>query len=1502
MPSQRQKLSVKEDVRTWKNKNECSPFKDDDNYYIVVDSEYSTPGDDPDGRLGEAQLYAVNKLLEFYGKDLSEIDGVLRISNVEDHLVTYSKNGSVPMKVLVSVPKNDFDLVDDDPSACEINRPENPIEVVYDIDKISTKIDLVVSALRVILQRVQFNPQFVVNISLAKEITRLASMRLAIQEYLNYNNITAASVEDPNCALPSTVSKQMTLGFDNCYKCQYVLIDGNQHTIGYDCFLKKLDNITTAFFLVNLNTMINEFMLSERDDFNDMDYLKNFIRPTPVIADKQSPEDGLEAFDENGNFNPPDSAAGRANNSCKTDAELSQETADINSPVIKKKRAENARQTTEHVGDPNTSPSAIRDTIQRVEEVPTDSVPNTSTEENSNDVLTPQQSAENRNLRDNLYQYMQMIYGDIIAKIDFNLLLQQALPVMIENFTCTYGKEAFEDPDLQIVFDMQDHFEEIKNAQRDYGDFSVNIGLPKLQRIEVPQYFENKDDFFKPAMDELLANLMNTFLKASVSLILDTFDNYLDFVLSKPVCGEFLGEVIFDQKYKDWLATTYGLSEGAVDDDEVFSSILTTQGGMTFTGVISNIVNKACFPPRSESFDIVLYEQPIEGGFLVYVENLVFGGTLERYISPEDLKRIVAEISDAVDELNAVLAPDEFKSLLKGTASNYVSNLATVVLTRGILGRESNIIFYTEQDVIDVFAVLGRMVAPVYLLEQYNNNRQPFNPELLPDSDEAIYLVRQNFLQTQDPSLSDKDAYNLILKQKQRAKDRILKAYNLIQDLLNGDFMPLVPPIFGPGGLIKEVPPVVAEVSKIAAEAALDPVIDIFSEEVAPSVGTGSYARIWNLQLGSSYFLGDPMAIYNSFFLDAKDDTYTFGYQPTQTISNIKEPAVKNAIKSFDFEFGKYFDFLNREGDTERLFDQMVSELGLTSSNETNKWYVNNIVTFIQDNDTGMGTKTGGVAEEWTDPNNKSVSYEVRIFESEGSLTVTRYEKEESEEVQIEREYGWTDDIAVLDINTNTGRKEIDYKSDDYDISNSPASLGEKQTTGKLKTRGFSSGLELVDLSEIANMPGAVANADFIMQTISDETFGSEIEINSTNSNIINQFVSYISEQKYSNYTINSNTGEFITEFNSLDLSYPNNDIYAIFELKENVSESMGKLLNASLTGQHCDDLSEVRRVTATSTLQLLIRSYIIEHSLITIQVLDSFDLAFMEDEMFVHSIYSLLKMELLNYQNNFDTLENSLLNDIKDAAIKHYEILNASDSDIEIPEDGKSAVRQLILDEIKILKNPISNVLNLQWNYDNWNDFITEIVFGEYDNIQDAEDDDTKIVTVGEEPSYIFVKEYSVQDGKHVYSYSVYYVTKNVEIVQVDDFRIDYSVRGESISAIKILSTECSRDTEAENLSDVYDRLKKLMFNTTEYDTLFNKISPIKSFISSIALYQYSALSDPSTHGIDYLSTERGPPRTLFTLMSRVKLISLQSFLGAIYGGGKINYEDPFLEKAELN
>ena len=36
-----------------------------------------------------------------------------------------------------------------------------------------------------------------------------------------------------------------------------------------------------------------------------------------------------------------------------------------------------------------------------------------------------------------------------------------------------------------------------------------------------------------------------------------------------------------------------------------------------------------------------------------------------------------------------------------------------------------------------------------------------------------------------------------------------------------------------------------------------------------------------------------------------------------------------------------------------------------------------------------------------------------------------------------------------------------------------------------------------------------------------------------------------------------------------------------------------------------------------------------------------------------------------------------------------------------------------------------------------------------------------------------------------------------------------------------------------------------------------------------------------------------------LYDLMGKTKLSTLQIFAAAIYGGGKISYQDPFLEKA---
>ena len=92
-------------TQDWRFRNECSPFQDEENYYITVESQYETPNDEKEQRLTEAQRDGVFKLLKFYGKDTTgvfeEQGGVFDASNVEDYYVAYRP--CVRMKVLVSI-------------------------------------------------------------------------------------------------------------------------------------------------------------------------------------------------------------------------------------------------------------------------------------------------------------------------------------------------------------------------------------------------------------------------------------------------------------------------------------------------------------------------------------------------------------------------------------------------------------------------------------------------------------------------------------------------------------------------------------------------------------------------------------------------------------------------------------------------------------------------------------------------------------------------------------------------------------------------------------------------------------------------------------------------------------------------------------------------------------------------------------------------------------------------------------------------------------------------------------------------------------------------------------------------------------------------------------------------------------------------------------------------------------------------------------------------------
>jgi hypothetical protein len=141
----------------------------------------------------------------------------------------------------------------------------------------------------------------------------------------------------------------------------------------------------------------------------------------------------------------------------------------------------------------------------------------------------------------------------------------------------------------------------------------------------------------------------------------------------------------------------------------------------------------------------------------------------------------------------------------------------------------------------------------------------------------------------------------------------------------------------------------------------------------------------------------------------------------------------------------------------------------------------------------------------------------------------------------------------------------------------------------------------------------------------------------------------------------------------------------------------------------------------------------------------------------------------------------------------------------------------------------------------------------------------------------------------------------------QIDNWTSDYIITDEDgdptgWEGTTILSVECTREDAADDEDEVYDSLAKLMFETDEYNKVFNDISPIKVFIASLSLYQHSALSDPATFSyfggssgeIPYIGAD------LSDFMAKTKLTILQLFASSIYGGGKIDYQDPFLQKAQ--
>ena len=189
------------------------------------------------------------------------------------------------------------------------------------------------------------------------------------------------------------------------------------------------------------------------------------------------------------------------------------------------------------------------------------------------------------------------------------------------------------------------------------------------------------------------------------------------------------------------------------------------------------------------------------------------------------------------------------------------------------------------------------------------------------------------------------------------------------------------------------------------------------------------------------------------------------------------------------------------------------------------------------------------------------------------------------QESDVIRGSGFENEIIKLSLASQI-TKTVTQKSDDFTIGNTAASLGTKFTTGRLRTDVITTGLGDFELE----IPDVILSREA-------QAFGEDLDLAVLNETLIKQFIAYIPEQ-----------ADTETE---LDLTYPATDILAYSQLLQFSSEFSSRIFSLTLSGEVCDTLSAARRTNATAALRMLVRSFIVEQALISIQVFNSFDISF---------------------------------------------------------------------------------------------------------------------------------------------------------------------------------------------------------------------------------------------------------------------------------------------------
>ena len=350
---------------------------------------------------------------------------------------------------------------------------------------------------------------------------------------------------------------------------------------------------------------------------------------------------------------------------------------------------------------------------------------------------------------------------------------------------------------------------------------------------------------------------------------------------------------------------------------------------------------------------------------------------------------------------------------------------------------------------------------------------------------------------------------------------------------------------------------------------------------------------------------------------------------------------------------------------------------------------------------------------------------------------------------------------------------------------------------------------------------------------------------------------------------------------NGLELEYPKQDILGYKKVSEasvDLTNSIMKL--ESSNDDYCDTLTPLRRSGSITGLRLMVRTFIVERVLNSLQVFDTFNIGFMTSDMFKKAVFDDIKVEMNKYYESFaSTLEGKIFSDMKETASKYFEIQGLLGNEVPELDTDKEAILEIIKMEIDDISATIATEIGLDKFYHSstWDDFVFDILLtsGDYSSPGGSQFKD-EYVNFGSilDPYFKANTKYiNNNDGTYTHVASVLY------------------------NGFIVIRAECDGSAPEETTDDCepivdYSKVKTLLFNNEIYQDLISYVFPLKDAATLLSTYHLSAITDPAV----FKATEGG--KHITDLYAEAKLSTLQSFLACVHGARETTYIDPFLEK----